>query len=173
MTARKDETDSFDGGLCKILHYDISEGIPLSYNNILSVLFYTDYSSLSYNFSASFRKKCASETNESLKLRHSCYYHWSRLLHETVHLYGNVLNAKHLDKDGDVNDAFDEDEPFIGILYHGVSYMYFNSFVCRFFSPTSLTRQLEVKLIYFIYFYTSFIYYKLYIYISGCHDIRK
>eukprot|EP01084_Bolivina_argentea_P286271 491059_1 len=122
------------------LHYDIEEDTALSVDNLLSVLFYTDYSKLSYKFSAAFRKKSPSETLQGLKDRNSNYFNWSKLLHQTVNLYGNMLNEKSF-------DVFNQ-KPQISILYHGVSMMYFNSFVSKFFSPTSMTRQFSVATIF-------------------------
>ena len=50
---------------------------------------------------------------------------------ETVHLYGNML-----------------DEEDIRVLYHGISFLYITSFITRFCSPTSMTRQLSVAKIF-------------------------
>eukprot|EP01084_Bolivina_argentea_P091660 164971_1 len=130
----------------KGLYYNIKQGIGLSYDNLMSVLFYTDYSKLSYNFSLTFRQLASSETNENLKKRNSVFWHWSKLLHETIHCWGNVLNAEK--STSEKCTSFNKDEPFILSLYHGVSFIYFSSFVTKFHSPTSLTRQLEVATIF-------------------------
>eukprot|EP01084_Bolivina_argentea_P053396 98008_1 len=110
------------------LHFGIQDGQYLLISNILSILFYTDTSDLSYDFSLTFRKKSINETNNSMKNRNSCFYYWSKILNETVNLFGNAL-YRHK----------------IPVLYHGVSkLMYFDSFVTQFCSPTSMTRQLTV-----------------------------
>eukprot|EP01084_Bolivina_argentea_P176338 305172_1 len=94
------------------MYYGIPCGEPLKISNIMCVLFYTDYSELSYNFSKSFRRLSSSETDECLKKRHSNYWHWGKILRETVELYGNYIrNSK------------------VHTFYHGVSFIYFNEFV--------------------------------------------
>ena len=121
-------------------YYEIRNKSPLTADRIMSILFYTDYTQLCTTFSGTFRKQSSSETDESLKKRHSEFWHWSKLLNETVHCWGERLNydAKRYHH-SDQSDASN-----INILYHGVSYIYFHGFLTRFMSPTSMTPQVTV-----------------------------
>eukprot|EP01084_Bolivina_argentea_P273454 465808_1 len=99
---------------------------PVSIDNLLSVILYTDESDLCYYFSSTFRKKL-NETNKEMKKRNSEYWQWSRTLHETIELYGTpICNST------------------VPVYYHGVSYMTFPSFVAHFCGPTSTTAQIAV-----------------------------
>ncbi len=113
------------------LKYDIGMGILLKMENIMAIIFYTDYDQLSYQFSKTFRKLTSSDTINTMKLRNREFYHWSKILRETVECYGTEIwksNTK--------------------IFYHGVSMVYFNSFVANFNCPTSTTSQIEVAAIF-------------------------
>eukprot|EP01084_Bolivina_argentea_P269434 457924_1 len=112
-------------------HYGIKCGEALRVSNIMSLLFYTDYSKLSYHFSKTFRKIHVSETIYSLKKRNSYYFHWSKILRETVELYGTPIGESNID-----------------VFYHGVSFLHFDKFVTSFYSPTSTTKQLAVATIF-------------------------
>ena len=127
-------TDSYGG----ILHYDIAKDVPITIENLMSVIFYTDYSQLSFSFSATFRKRSKNETNQEMKQRNSFFWNWSKLLMETVHLYGYRYNYFN----------WQNPEPQIKTLYHGISTMYFSSFITRFCGPTSMTRQISVASIF-------------------------
>ena len=118
-------------------HYGIRKGSSLSVINIMSIIFYTDYSSLSTLFSSTFRPLSKNESNKSIKKRNSYFWHWTKILNQTIHLFGNEWYAP--------NDILkSNEEPAIPILYHGVNFMYFDQFNAHFQSPTSMTRQLEV-----------------------------
>eukprot|EP01083_Nonionella_stella_P240223 839977_1 len=112
-------------------YYGIAHNSLLSVDNVLSVLFYTDFDTLSYNFSRTFRKISPQETMQELKARNSEYWHWSKLLIETVNCWGYSMR-----------------QCKISAFYHGVSKVYFNAFVTRFSSPTSTTTQLSVAAIF-------------------------
>ena len=105
--------------------YIIAFGSPLSAKNILSLILYTDYDNLQFLLSCSFRKKSVNETNKALKKRNSEFYWWTRTLEPTIHLFGTPLN---LNESGSTPKT----EIKIKALYHGVSYLYFSSFVARF-----------------------------------------
>eukprot|EP01084_Bolivina_argentea_P000172 324_1 len=110
---------------------EIQEGRSLDIIHILSVIFYTDYDTLSYNFSATFRKMDLIEKRSELTNRNKEYGNWTMLLAETVNCYGtNVSEAN------------------IQSFYHGVSFLYFNSFIGHFNSPTSTTSKLAVATIF-------------------------
>ena len=86
--------------------YGIKQGAPMTIEHILSIICYTDFDTLSYNFSTTFRKLNKTETNKEMKQRNSEYWHWSKRLRECVECYGTTVH----------HDT-------INIYYHGVSYM--------------------------------------------------
>eukprot|EP01084_Bolivina_argentea_P084674 153091_1 len=112
----------------------------LDISHIMSLIFYTDYDTLSYNFSKTFRtdtKISSLETYQQAKKRNEEYYHWSKLLNETIICYGDRPNDKTIyDLKGKT------------IFYHGVSFIYFNEvrFWCS--TPISTTTKLEVATIF-------------------------
>eukprot|EP01084_Bolivina_argentea_P177638 307143_1 len=96
--------------------------------NILSVLLYTDYTDLSYNFSKSFRKINDTETDETFKDRKREFYWWSKILIYTVHKFGE--KTKHSG---------------VPVYYTGISQpVIFNSLVTHFHGATSTTKQIAV-----------------------------
>eukprot|EP01084_Bolivina_argentea_P206379 352382_1 len=113
----------------EISEYRIRMKQAFEYHYLMSIIFYTDYGELSYTFSATFRKM-PSESDASMKKRNSAFWNWAKLLITTVHAFGNRLNYLYGEK--------------INALYHGVTFMYFNSFAARFCSPTSTTCHAEV-----------------------------
>eukprot|EP01084_Bolivina_argentea_P070730 128620_1 len=108
--------------------YAKQNGITIEH--IMSVLFYTDYSNLSYHFSSTFRSLDKSQTFEICKKRNQEYGNWSRLLSYTVNnfkSYGSNTT----------------------IYYHGISkLLLFTSFASYYRSPTSTTLQPEVAAIF-------------------------
>ncbi len=83
----KEKKARWNGTLRK-LHYGIDEGDSLGFNNLLSLILYTDFSSLCKDFSSTFRKTKAYETLSSIKQRNREYYWMSRILRETVEMFG-------------------------------------------------------------------------------------
>ena len=72
------------------LHYGIDkDNLRLSFNHLLSLCLYTDYSNLCTEFSKSFRKVSVYDTMELMKIRNSKFYWMSRYLRETVQIFGN------------------------------------------------------------------------------------
>eukprot|EP01084_Bolivina_argentea_P077589 140783_1 len=102
--------------------YGIKRGESMRLTHILSIILYTDYDTLSYNFSCTFRglKGCNKE-----------YGNWSKYLIEAVNCYGTPMCKSS-----------------VKVLYHGVSFMYFNKFIAKFNSPTSTTTKLQVATIF-------------------------
>eukprot|EP01084_Bolivina_argentea_P110187 196811_1 len=113
------------------LYYDIRGGLPIGVNNLLSILLYTDYSKLCYEFSKTFRKLNNQESNGAMKLRNSQYWNWSRLMRETVEYWGEPLWKTE-----------------IKIFYSGCSYMILEAFIANFCGPTSTSTQLQVAAIF-------------------------
>ena len=108
-------------------HYEIKDGAPITINHLLSLMLYTDTTTLSSNFSASFRKLHAYDTLSQIKKRNSRYFHWSKRLREAVELFG------------DRNKCLDP--PF----YTGIScVMEMQSLSIRLCAPTSTSVQMEV-----------------------------
>eukprot|EP01084_Bolivina_argentea_P102153 183054_1 len=70
------------------LHCGMKRGTPYLMRNLLSVIFYTDYSELSSAFSTTFRRLEAHEPLSSIKKRNKEYWWWSKTLRETVEYYG-------------------------------------------------------------------------------------
>ena len=71
--------------------YGIKEDDEVTISHIMALLFYTNYSKASYEFSASFRRIFWNETDESLKGRHSAFCHQARLLRELVEAFGGTM----------------------------------------------------------------------------------
>ena len=117
------------GSLCS--DYGIKESSNLTVQHLMAVILYTDHDKLSYNFSSTFRKLSQSETFGDQKRRNREYSNWSRLLRETVELFGTEMTNSKVDT-----------------FYHGVSKLIFSSFVSFFASPTSTTAQLEVATVF-------------------------
>ena len=65
------------------------------------------------------------------------------MMMETIHLYGTSWNC------GKEGGRFETERKIkIAVFYHGVSFLYITSFITRFCSPTSMTTQLYVALIF-------------------------
>ena len=109
-------------------HYGIDQGSPLTIDNLLSIILYTDTTRLSSDFSGSFRKMHEYDTLSSIKKRNSKYWFWSKTLRETVELYAPIIK-------------FTKEETF----YTGISIaMNIPSFSIRLCSPTSTSVHIEV-----------------------------
>eukprot|EP01084_Bolivina_argentea_P249395 417473_1 len=111
--------------------YDVEPNMKLGINNILSVILYTDYDSLSYKFSCTFRQIKPNETYIDLRNKNKEYGNWCKCLTETVNCYGTEIEKTN-----------------INTFYHGVSFMYFKEFIAKFNSPTSTTSKLQIAMIF-------------------------
>eukprot|EP01084_Bolivina_argentea_P084624 152977_1 len=109
----------------------IKSNRPITIDNILSILLYTDYDTLSFKFSSTFRKLEINETFFEVQRRNQEYFHWSKLLCETVNCYGNRV-----------------DDTEINVFYHGVSLLYFTKFIAEFNAPTSTTTKLQIATVF-------------------------
>eukprot|EP01084_Bolivina_argentea_P054605 100134_1 len=121
------------------LHYDIPKDTILSYSNLLSLILYCDYTELSTDFSASFRKRKAFELLISVKNRNSHYFWLSKILRETVELYGGSSHG----------DGYHggEENTLNGPFYCGMSWeMTLSEFNIRLNSPTSTSSQINVAI---------------------------
>ncbi len=116
---------------CKYLHYGIESGRILGFENLVSLVLYTDYSELCKNFSSSFRKMKSYEPVESIKKRNAVYGWMSKILRETVELFGGCSR----------------DETLSGPFYSGMGVvMNMPSFNIRLCSPTSTSCTIEVAI---------------------------
>ena len=83
------EMKASGGSFLDELKYGISVDKPISSAHLISVILYCDWTELCTSFSGTFRRKTAKESLESVKSRNREYWNWSRLLRETVEIYGN------------------------------------------------------------------------------------
>ena len=96
----------------------------------MCLLFYTNFSDHSAAFSRTFRRKHGFESDESLKARNREFWHWSKLLRETVECYGEMF--------GEVNEK-------LPTLWHGVSLeLIFDSTYIKLCGPLSTTAGLSL-----------------------------
>eukprot|EP01083_Nonionella_stella_P249066 861594_1 len=72
-----------------VLKYGIKHGDPLLPRHLLSLFFYTDFTDLCTDFSATFRATKQFEHLSSIKARNSKYWWMAKSLRETVELYGD------------------------------------------------------------------------------------
>ena len=107
--------------------YGIQANIPITTEHLSSILFYCNLTELSYEFSKTYRRLSWNETDSQLKQRHHNFYHFAKLLRETVEVFGSVLSNR--DKS----------------LYHGIGgHLFFKKLIARFYGPTSTTWELQV-----------------------------
>lgn len=113
------------------LHYDILDGTPFAIPNLMALILYCNFSALSTAFSATFRKLTSKESISSVKTRNQQYWWLSKILRETVELFGDK---------GDHNSG-----KGTGPYYSGMSFkMVLPEFYMRLCSPTSTSKQLEI-----------------------------
>ena len=109
---------------------EISQDEVISTERIMSIILYTDYSDLSCHFTSSFRQSTHFEPIQATIQRHRIYYWWSRLLKETVIVYGS-----------------NSENGLYGPFYCGMStVMTLSQFNIKLFSPTSTSCHLEVAM---------------------------
>eukprot|EP01084_Bolivina_argentea_P023620 44095_1 len=89
--------------------FNVAPHTPIKVENILSVTLYTDYDTLSYRFSQTFRKITSNEKEQFTTKRNQEFWNWSKLLIETVNTFGTGIK-----------------QSTIAAYYHGVSFMYFS-----------------------------------------------
>ena len=118
------------------LKYEINSESKITFNHLLSLCLYTDYSDLSTDFSRSFRSINAFESLRSVKARNSRYFWMSKYLRECVELFG--------DYDGYYAST---QRILIGPFYCGLSFPatfpYTDISLC---SPTSTSLHKEVAM---------------------------
>lgn len=106
--------------------YYIHPNILISMDHLLAIIVYCHLDDLQKNFSATYRR-FPKETDHALKLRHSNYYHFGKLLRETVEVFGKVLVDENM------------------TLYHGIDHpLYFHKMNAKFYGPTSTSKSSAV-----------------------------
>ena len=109
--------------------YGIKRGSIITLDHIIAITFYTDYTELSSEFSTSYRRLSADESDETLKKRHQLFANWARLMREAVEVFGTHLSKA----------------PNYKLFYHGITKrMVFSGFCQRFCGPTSCTLSLDI-----------------------------
>ena len=94
--------------------------------HLMALLFYTNYTTACYEFSASFRRIVWNETDQSLKRRHGHFAWQARLLRELVECFGNTM--KHCP---------------VEVFYHGINMdLTFKSTQFKICGPLSTTSGL-------------------------------
>ena len=126
VIVKKTKADTF----LSLVKYGLSDGDPLSFDHLLSIILYTDYTDLSRDFSSSFRPLTPYEPLNITKQRNTNYFWMSKALRETVEIFGgdNVYPST-----------------LKGPFYCGLSVaLVFPDTEVRLCSPTSTTKHLEV-----------------------------
>eukprot|EP01084_Bolivina_argentea_P114896 204449_1 len=119
--------------------YGINNNTPISVNNLLSVILYCDWTELCCKFSKTFRKNSIYQPISSIINSNSEYANWSRVLRETVELYGQTGDDYVWDNDG--HKVYAARGPF----YTGMTFvMAMPEFNIRLCSPTSTSMKIEV-----------------------------
>ena len=113
--------------------YGVKRGTRIGFSNLLSIIVYTDYSELSSDFTGTFRRRWMFEPLQQTKARNKTYWWLSKILQQTVQIYGD--------------DNYWSDEPLVGPFYTGMSMvMSIPQFQISLYSPTSTTIHEEVAM---------------------------
>ena len=119
------------------LHYGLRTYSPLSKEHLLSIILYCDWSDLCTAFSATFRRQRAFEPITAIKLRNREFWWLSKLLRETVELYG--------DTKGYYERTTKKWTGVQGPFFCGMSFIAtIPSFNIRLYGPTSTSPNIEV-----------------------------
>ena len=68
--------------------FDIKYGSTMTIKHIQSLILYTDFSILCSSFSSTFRNKYQTEQLKAIKKRNAKYYYFSKLLIESIQVFG-------------------------------------------------------------------------------------
>eukprot|EP01084_Bolivina_argentea_P047967 88416_1 len=125
------------------LHYGIKAGTPITSHHLLSVIVYTDWPDITSKFTATFRKSNVYDTISQIKQKNAEYANWSRLLRETVELFGFSYSGQYN------NNYTNQDNKIInrlkGPFFCRMSFtMVLPSFDIRLCSPISTSKKEEV-----------------------------
>ena len=115
-------------------HYEIAGGSVISSSHIVAVILYTDYTRLSTDFSSSFRKIHPFDTLKNIKQRNRNYWWMSKLLRETVEIFGECSSVL-------------SDNPLVGPFYSGISRVInISNYFLRLSGPTSSSIKVAVAI---------------------------
>ena len=116
-----------------------NDGAPLNREHLHALFLYTDWSTLSTAFSASFRAAHRGERLESIKARNGKFHHFAKRLKELVICFGkNGGGAAHV---------IGRIETFRGSFYCGMSVVLnIPQFTIRLYGPTSTSLHIEVAM---------------------------
>ena len=110
----------------------ISDAEVISKDRLICIILYTDYTTLSTHFASTFRKTTVFEPIQATKRRHRNYYWLSKLLQQTVKIYG---------------DWSYDGGSLHGSFFCGMSMvMRMPQFVISMLSPTSTSCQIVVAM---------------------------
>ena len=107
-------------------YYGIPRDTPISKDHLIAVTLYTDYTKLSSEFTACFRRKNPFENQEQVKKRNRKYWWWGRKLKEIMDVYAGYRSLR---------------GPFYTGMSSVMTLTQFNIFLC---SPTSTSVQISV-----------------------------
>ncbi len=114
------------------VHYGITAETIFGFENLVSLVLYTDYSDLCTHFSGTFRQKTSHESLSSITKRNSEYWWLSKILRETVEIFGGMSRRK---------------GTLFGPFFCGMSVvMNMPSFSINLCSPTSTSAQIEIAM---------------------------
>eukprot|EP01084_Bolivina_argentea_P263105 445202_1 len=115
-------------------NHNIKYKTPISISHVQAIILYCDWSQLCTDFSSTFRKNNYFEPLESLKLRHSRYYWFSKFLVEAVNDFGT--NGQYAPQIGET-----------GPFYCGMSWvMNIPSFAIYLKGPCSTSKDVEIAI---------------------------
>eukprot|EP01084_Bolivina_argentea_P264082 447212_1 len=127
------------------LHYGIKQNSLITKKQLLSLVFYCDFDKLSTAFSETFRKKYEYESIIDAQKRNSEYANLSRLLRETVEVYGSTIALQKVKGNGNCKEFSWKNNCIYGPLYTGMSpVMMLNQFNIQLCAPTSTTSSVDV-----------------------------
>eukprot|EP01084_Bolivina_argentea_P145580 255139_1 len=125
--------------------YGITANSPITLNHILAILFYTDFTNLSAEFSKTFRRLTQSESDESVKKRHGQYANWGKYLREAVDCFGKRCDVLRAPDIKDMLFSMVQNGPGKSLFYHGLSCkMLFKKLSAQFCGPLSATLQYSI-----------------------------
>eukprot|EP01084_Bolivina_argentea_P084460 152733_1 len=138
-------TKQIKAGRADWLHYNITTGATVSASNLLAIILYCDWSKLSEAFSKTFRKIKNSESITDVKTRNREYAIWSKVLRETVQLFGQKGWTRAFDDEKRNNEWNNENNRVQGPFFSGMSKaMIIPEFNIRLCGPSSTSRHIEV-----------------------------
>eukprot|EP01084_Bolivina_argentea_P050697 93237_1 len=132
------QTDKVKGMFCAKVEsakcFDMKYGQLISVKHLISMMVYCNFNTLQQKFSETFRKLDEYETDQSLRQRHSNFYHLARLLRECVECFGMTWG---------VGCQFTR--PMSITVYRGISKQFtFSSMNAFIFGPFSTTTDFAV-----------------------------